>query len=148
MADYSQERIEIGEAAIHEDRLLRASVSARRYGTSTRLDLNLDVFEKTTTPGIISTTFGDAGWHGGVCMERVPRRSQSVMKRAVMQARVVLDDAVVKLVASSPKLYGYTPGEGEARATADKIIEAIDADMVRRFPDLFTQAIRIPGGVA
>jgi len=51
-------------------------------------------------------------------------------------------------VESSPKIYGWAPGTGEARAAADKIIAAIDADMVKRFPDLFTAEVRVPGGAA
>jgi len=147
MADYSQERIEIGEAVVHEGRVLRARVRATRRGDVTELALYLSLFEKETTPGISTTLVGSPGWHGHLCIERVPRRSPSVMKRAIMQARVILDEAVMKLVESSPKIYGWAPGTGEARAAADKIIAAMDADMVNRFPDLFTEA-RIPGGVA
>lgn len=147
MADYSQERIEIGEAVAHEGRVLRARVRATRRRDVTELALYLSLFEEETTLGISTTLVGSPGWHGHLCIERVPRRSQSVMKRAIMQARVILDEAVMKLVESSPNLYGWAPGTGEARAAADKIIAAIDADMVKRFPDLFTEA-RIPGGVA
>ena len=148
MADFSQERIEVAEAEVHEGRLLRANVRASRRGTATELHLNLSLFERSTTPGVITTTFGPPGWHGGVCIERVPRRTKTVMQRAVMQSRVILDDAVMKMVASSPKLYGWVPGTGEARAAADKVIAALDADMVRRFPELFTAEVRVPGGAA
>lgn len=149
MADYSQERIEIGEATVHEGRLLRANVRASRRGTATELVLNLSLFEKETTPGILTTQIGSPGWHGGCCIERVPRRSPSVMRRAVMQARVILDEAVLQLVLRSSDLYGWEKGSAtnNARAAADRIMVAMDADMVNRFPDLFTEA-RIPGGVA
>ena len=148
MADYSQERIEIGEAVVHEGRVLRARVRATRRGDVTELALYLSLFEKETTPGISTTLVGSPGWHGHLCIERVPRRSPSVMKRAIMQARVILDEAVMKLVESSPKIYGWAPGTGEARAAADRIMVAMDADMVARFPDLFTAEVRVPGGAA
>ena len=146
MADYSQERIEIGEAVVHEGRRLRASVRAKRRGDVTELVLSLTLFEKETTPGISTTLVGSPGWHGNLCIERVPRRSPSVMRRAVMQARVVMAEAVLALVLRSSELYGWEKGSAtnNARAAADRIIAAIDADMVKRFPDLFTEA-RIPG---
>jgi hypothetical protein len=140
--------ITVAQAVIHEGRILVAQVTGRRRGASTQIELGLSVWERGSTPGILSTSFGPAGWHGYECIERVARRTKAAMTRGVMQSRVILDVAVFRLVESSPKLYGYTPGDGEARAAADRIIEALDADMVRRFPELFTAAIRMPGGAA
>lgn len=150
MADYSQERIEIGEAVVHEGRVLRARVRATRRGDVTELALYLSLFEKETTPGISTTLVGSPGWQGHLCIERVPRRSPSVMRRAVMQARVVMDEAVLALVLRSSELYGWEKGSAtnNARAAADRIMVAMDADMVARFPDLFTAEVRVPGGAA